>query len=46
MATMRVVIFIFGIFVFVAADITVNNGASFSGVGRYLATLVFASGMR
>ncbi len=31
MAAMRIVIFVVGIFLFVAADLTVNNGASFGG---------------
>ncbi len=31
MGGMRIVIFVVGIFLFVAADLTVNNGASFGG---------------
>jgi len=45
MATMRVIALIVGIFVFVAADMTVNNGASFGGWLHYLATLMRTSGV-
>ncbi|MEX0852288.1 MAG: hypothetical protein WD036_03270 [Bauldia sp.] len=45
MATMRVIVFVVCIFVFVAADITVNNGASFRGWLYYLATLMRTSGV-
>jgi hypothetical protein len=42
---MRVVILIVGIFVYVAADLSVNNGASFGGWIYSLATLMRSSGV-
>jgi len=42
---MRMVILIVGVFMFVAADLTVNNGASFGGWVYSLATLVRSTGV-
>jgi hypothetical protein len=42
---MRITIFVVGIFLFVAADLTVNNGASFGGWLYTLATWVRTSGI-
>jgi hypothetical protein len=42
---MRITIFVVGIFLFVAADLTVNNGASFGGWLYYLATWMRSSGV-
>jgi len=42
---MRLLIIIFGLFVYVAADLTVNNGASFRGWGYYIATLMRTTGI-
>ncbi len=45
MTAMRIVMLVLGIFIFVAGDIAVNNGASFRAWGYYIATLMRTTGV-